>query len=81
MSLQDDLNQAINTAVNILNFTDDKHIQEMAAHIADKLIPYVMQATCAHEKWEGIGESSKEGCISAKCYDCDAVFDHYSKIG
>jgi len=34
----DRINMAINTAINILNMSDDKHIQEMAAHIADQLI-------------------------------------------
>ena len=32
------INLCANTAVNIVNMSDDKHINEMAAHIADQLI-------------------------------------------
>lgn len=32
------INMAINTAVNIVNMSDDDHIQTMGAHIADQLI-------------------------------------------
>jgi len=38
---KDDINDAINTAVNICNMSDNEHIVEMARHIADKLAPLV----------------------------------------
>jgi len=32
------INESANTAIAILNMSDDQHIAEMAAHIADQLI-------------------------------------------
>jgi hypothetical protein len=32
------VDDCINTAINILNMSDDEHVKEMAAYIADKLI-------------------------------------------
>jgi len=35
---EDALQIAISTAIGIVNMSDDEHVQEMAAHIADQLI-------------------------------------------
>lgn len=42
------INMAINTAVNIVNMSDDEHIQTMGAHIADQLIS-ILPSTQEHQ--------------------------------